>query len=44
MQKIDIFTHENNMLSLHVKGHCSCGYMIDRAFHSKKTILLVFVE
>ena len=37
-RKHDIFTGENNMLSSHVKYHRCYGYMINRAFHSKKIL------
>ena len=33
--KITCF-RENKVLSLHVKDHRCCGYIINRTFHSKK--------
>ena len=38
MRKHDIFTCENNMLSSHVKRSRFYGYMIHRAFRSKKNV------
>ena len=37
-QKLDIYTCENNMLSSHVKFHRCYGYMINRAFQTKKLL------
>ena len=34
--ELDIFKCENNMLPSHVKYHRCYGYIINRAFHTKK--------